>query len=99
MVNKEIIDIARASEEDKNKCWSKIPEMQRRWNLCFKASYCNTPFVTILGIDNKSALDIFPYAINKYQSATKCHNAYLQALTNAEASQTKQAKLYSILEP
>ena len=67
-------------------------------NLSHDASYRNNPFVIVLDFDAKLGLRIFPYRINKYQLTTKYHNVTSQALTNAKASQDKQANLHCIQE-
>ena len=78
---------------------SKIREIQLRLNLHYNASRRNNHFAIVLGFDAKLGLNTFPYPINKYQSATQCHKASSQALTNAKASQAKQANLHCTPEP
>ena len=73
--------------------------MQLRLNLRYYASRRTNPFVSDLGFDAKLGLNTFPYPMNKFQRATERHNATSQALTNAKASQAKQANLHSTPEP
>ena len=99
IVNKEIIQVARACKAEANAWLSKIQEIQLRLNSCYNASRRNNPFVTILAFDAKLRLYTFPYPINKYQLVTDSYNATSQALTSAKASQAKQANLHRTLEP
>ena len=86
IVNKEIIQVARACKAEGNEGLSKIPENQLRLNSRYNASCRNNPFLTVSGFDAKVGLDTFPYPINKYQTSTERHNATSQALTKAKAS-------------
>ena len=56
IMNKEIIQVARAGKEEGNKWLSKIPEIQLRWNLRYNASCRNYPYVTVLGFYAKLGL-------------------------------------------
>ena len=99
IVNKKIIQVARACKAEGNEQLSKIPEIQLKLNSRYNASHRNNPFVVLLGFDTKLGLDTFPYPINKYQTVTERHNTTSQALTNAKTSQAKQANLYRTGEP
>ena len=99
IVNKEIIQVARACKAEGNTWLSKIPEIQLRLNSSYNTSRRNNPFITVLGFDAKLGLDIFPYHIKQYQTATERNNAASQALTNAKASQAKHANLHHTTEP
>ena len=97
--NKEIIQVARACKEEGNAWFSKILEIQLGLNSCYEPSRRNNPCVKVLAFDIKLGLDTFPYHINKYETATERHDTTSQALTNAKASQAKQANLRCTLEP
>ena len=99
IVNKGIIQVARACKAEGNEWLSKILEIQLRLNLRYNASRRNNPCVIVLGLDTKLGLDTCPYPINNYQPATERHNATSQALTSTKASQAKQANLHCTLEP
>ena len=99
IVNKEIIQVARACKAEGNEFWSTIPEIQLRLNWHYNAFQGNNPLVTVLGFNTNLGLDIFPYCISKYQSATERHDAFCQALTNTKSSQAKQANLHRTLKP
>ena len=79
IVNKAIIQVARAYKGEGNEWWSKISEIQLRLNSHYNTSRGNNPFVTVLGFDPKLGLDTFPYTIHKYQPTTEPHNATSQA--------------------
>ena len=66
MMNKDIIQVARASKVEGNELLSKILEIQLRLNLYYNASKRNNTFVTVLGLDAKLGLDTFPYTIDNY---------------------------------
>ena len=74
IVNKEIMQVARACKGEGNKWLSKILEIQLRLNSRYNASCRNNLFITVLGFDAKLGRDTFPYPINKYQTATERHN-------------------------
>ena len=99
IMDKEIMQVARAYKADGNKLLSKMLEIQLRLNLRYNTSTRNNPFVTLFGFDAKLGLDTFPYHINKYQPATERHNGTSQALTNAKANQAKRANLHCTTEP
>ena len=87
IMNKEIIQVARAWKAEGNEWLRKIPDIQLRLNSCYNASRRKNPLVTVLGFDAKLGHDTFPHPINRYQPATGRHNAASQALTTAKASQ------------
>ena len=98
IVNKEIIEVARACRAEGNKWWSKILEIQPRLNSHYNASCRHNSFATVLGFDIKLGLHIFSHPINKYQPAMEGHKATCQAMTSAKASQTNQANLHHTLK-
>jgi hypothetical protein len=99
IVNKEIIQVARACKAEGDEWLTKIPEIQLKLNSRYNASRRNNPFVTVLGFDAKLGLDSFPYPINNYQPASERHNTTSQALTQAKISQAKQANIHRTPEP
>ena len=94
MVNKEIIQVARACNAKGNEQLRKILEIQVRLNLSYNASQRNNSFVTVLGLDAKLELDLFPHPIHIYQPTMEPYNATYQAWTNAKVSSAKQANLH-----
>ena len=89
IVNKGIIQVAKACKAEGNEWLSKIPEIQLRLNSRYNTSRRNKPFVTVLGFDAKLGLHTIPYPINKYQTATEPHNDISHPLTNAKTSPAK----------
>ena len=72
---KEIIHIGRACKAEGNDLLSKILEIQLRLNSPYNTYRRNNPLVIVLGFDAELGLDRFPYLFNKYQHATRHHNA------------------------
>ena len=70
IVNKEIIQVARACKAEGIEWLSKIREIQVRLNSRYNPSRRNDPFVTVLGFDASLGHDSFCYHINQYQPAT-----------------------------
>ena len=66
IINKEIIQVARACKAEGNEWLGKILEIQLRLNSCYNASHRNNHLVTVLGFDAKLGLDTFSHPINKY---------------------------------
>ena len=91
--------VARACKAEGNQCASKILQIQPRLNVYYNTARRHNPFVTVLGFDDTLGLNTVPYPMNNYQPATEYHNARSQSLTNAKASQAKQANLHQTLEP
>ena len=79
MVNKEIIEVARACKAEGNIWLSKMPDIQLRLNSHYNTSRRNNPFVKVLGFDAKLGRDSFPYPINNYLPTTEYHNTNSQA--------------------
>ena len=98
IIDKEIIQVVRGCEAEGGEWLNKILEIQFKLNSWCCPSRRNNLFVTVLGFDPKLGLHTIPYAINKYQSAIERHNIASQALTNAKASQVKEANLQRIPE-
>ena len=65
IMNKEIIQVARACKAEGNESFSKIREIQLRLKSRYNASRRKNPFVTVLGFDGKLVLNTFPCLINK----------------------------------
>ena len=99
IVNKEIIQVARACKAEGNQWLSKIPEFQLMLNSRSNTSRTYNSFVTVWGFDANLGLNTLSYCINKYQPVMERHNSTSQVLTGATASQAKQANLHHTLEP
>jgi len=99
IINKEILQVARACKVEGDQWLQKIPEIQLKLNSRYDAARKNSPFLTLFGFDAKIGLSSVPYPVNPYVTTEERHSTTSQHLHQSKIKQAHNAYKRRTEEP